>query len=287
LFDELNDFLEFIFNQYILHQLLNLIPLCLLFFVVSSIVFYRMNIHIITLKNLGLLIIEIVLIHIVSFLLEQCQIVYQILFVNIIYLDSWFYLIIIISSLLSCGLYSLLIYYYIKIFSDWFDKEKYPFELTPKNSPKIHFILFLAFFFFLFITLSSFLLDMLLQQFQHDTSCWINVFLLLVSYVINFLMIVLLTKDFFKRTFVVLQSDRIIKSAIVTNILILTTGIIFLLVIYNIAYFISRINSLGLYVLILLPLAIWLWSSILSCMIVRCITKYYFAMPSKGQIGFN
>lgn len=283
-------FLWPIISELILIQLFHLIPVCLLIFVVSSIALYRMNIHIVTLKNISLLIINVCLIKISSILLNQyLQIIYEKSLSNIVSADSWTFSLQfnVISNLLHLGLYCLLTYYYIKIFGSWFDKSKQAFELTKNNSPKIHFVLFLAFFFFLFIIFSSFMLEITIQQTKRNISYWLDIFLPLFIYIITFLIVMMITRNLFKRIFVVLQSDRIIKSAVVTNILILIINVVFLIIAFNTDFFINWINKLGLLILFLYPIVILFSSLILCCLIVRYVTQYYFAHPSKNQMGFK
>lgn len=275
-------------RDYIVFQLFYLIPDCLLFFVVASIALYRINIHIITLKNIGLLVINIFFINVLGFLLDKCQ---QIAYVYILddiinpVLKSFIFIqIIVVFTLLYFSLASLLTYYYIKLFGDWFDKSKQAFELTQHNSPKIHFILFLAFFFFLFIMFASFLkrLNIQLNEQNFHFSYWSNLLLPLIIYLINFLMVVLLTKNLFKRTFVVLQSDRIIKSATVINVLILLINIILWVIKFNTYYFISWFDNIDTVFMLLSPTFTFLLSLVLSCLIIRYVTKYYFANPPRG-----
>lgn len=272
--------------EFMLNNLFHLILPSLLLFVVSSIAFYRMNIHIITVKNVGLLVIIVLLIMIFSFLFNRgnqliYQLVYDKFFVNITKADSWVFALPMsaISRLVYFSLESLLIYYYIKIFGSWFNKSRQDFELTANNSSKIHFTLFLAFFFFLFITSTNCLTRLPSNLPFYNSYYVLFTVVPIFIYVIAFLLITLITKNLFKRTFVVLQSDRIIKSAVMTNLLILIIDAVFAVILFSTDYL---PNKIGLLIVIYYPKAILIFAVILSCLFVKRVTQYYFAKPTNG-----
>lgn len=284
-----NDFGE-ILLKFIPYQLFRLIPDCLLLFGVVSIGLYRVNIHVVTLKNVILLMVIVGIICIIDYLLRMITyILFNEELSNFINVDLWsssFFLFIIPTSVVYL-LNGLFTYYFIKAFGQRFDKAKQSFVLTGNNSSHIHFILFLVFFFFISIGFSSFILDILIPKNYYFISLLYYVLIPLCICMIAVLIVLLVIKNTFNQTFVILQSDRIIKSAIFSNLLILLLTVIFIVVEYKLIYLFDVVYHMNELLFIPLATIVLLIQLILSCLIIRKVTKHYFSRTIKNTILFN
>ena len=278
-------FLWSILYKFTPYQLLRTIPECLLLFGISAISLYRVNVHQVTFKNITLLIFNIIIVCIIGYLINAiAEGIFDNVLIKIINVASWLF-ILVLCIIPSCLFYlfsGLFTYFYIKILNNHFDKSKQTFELTIINSTKIHFILFLVFFFFILIAFPSFILDVLVHNSYYFISFWEHIFLPSGCYLFSLLVVILISKNMFTQMFVVLQTDRIIKCAISLNVIIfLLNFILWKLANWLIYYVLSQNTELTSIVIILLGTI----SFILSCLIIRRLTNYYFHPKVKYKIN--
>lgn len=261
------------------YQLLRSIPECLLLFGVSAIAFYRINVHLVTLKNIVLIILNVLIVCTVGYLLSViADLMFDEILINYIDVDSWLF--ILVLSIIPDGLFylcaGLLTYYCIRALNNQFEKSTLVFELNTLNSCKIHFILFLAFFFFILIGFPSFILDILIQQDHYLISIGRHIAFPFICYVLTFCVVIVVCKNTFTQVFMVLQIDRIVKSVVYSNLFIF----VFNFTLFSIA---ERLFDLTVsqtilhdYTALVLKIALPIISFIISCLIVRKVTQYYF-----------
>lgn len=278
IYDDYLTLLPFL-SRMIIYDLFRLIPDCLLFFVVCSIALDHLNIHLVTLKNIAILLLNVCLLNAIShFLFELTSFLYRSMLSNIIPSDSWlvFLFIGIIPCYLGYFFGSLFIYFFIKLLGKWFDKSKYPFELTSDNSRRIHLTLFVVFFSFIGLVVPASIMDVSIYQNSLYISYTTNIIFPLTALIISILIVILIIVNSFTQTFMILQTGRIVRSVIVASLLIFIVNYLFL-------FFISNLNDS---VDMKNPSIYWfarivLVSFIFSCMILRCITQRYFSRRNK------
>ncbi|MCX8648746.1 hypothetical protein J3U21_00145 [Gilliamella sp. B2776] len=267
------------------YQLLRTIPECLLLFGISTISLHRVNVHQVTSKNITLLMFNVIIVCMIGYLINAiAEAIFDNILINMINMASWlFILVLCIIPYSLCYLFSgLFTYYYIKVLNHHFDKGKQIFELTIINSTKIHFTLFLVFFFFILIAFPSFILDVLVHNSYYFISVWEHIFLPICCYLFSLLVVILVSKNMFTQMFVVLQTDRIIKCAISLNLIIFILNFVLWKVANWLIYYVSLQNTNLTSIVIILLGAI---SFTLSCLFIRKLTKYYFHPSFKYQIN--
>lgn len=267
------------------YQLLRSIPECLLLFGISAISLYRVNVHRVTFKNIILLIFNVIIVCTISYFINAiAEAIFDNVLINMINVASWLF--ILVLCIIPSGLFylfsGLFTYFYIKVLNNYFDKNKQTFELTIINSTKIHFILFLVFFFFILIAFPSFILDVLVHNSYYFISFWEHIFLPICCYLFCLLVVILVSKNMFTQMFVVLQTDRIIKCAVSLNIIIFILNFILWKVANWLIYHVLSQNTVITSIVIILSGSI---SFILSCLMIRKLTKYYFHPSVKYQIN--
>ncbi|OCG04655.1 hypothetical protein [Gilliamella sp. wkB112] len=268
-------------SRMIVYQLFRLIPDCLFFFVVCSIALYRSNIHIVTLKNIAILLLNICLLNAISYLLlESADFLYRSMLSNIIPSDSWLVFLFIgtIPSYLSYILGSLWLYFFIKFFSKWFDKSKQPFELTSDNSRLIHLTLFMVVFLFIGLEVTSSIMDVSIYQNKFYISYTTNIILPLITFIISALIVILIIGNSFTQTFMILQTGRIIRSIAVAFLLLFLVNCFFIFTIFILDNCVDWSHSSFS---LLAKIVIGLVSFIFSCLILRYVTQRYFSRRNK------
>lgn len=279
----ISDYIRYLHNEFY-----NLIPVALLSFIVSAFALNRCNIHIFTLKNLLLLEINVVIVKIFDLIFDQYFVNSDILatFIDVNSVGR------IVTAAVSFNvikltLIGLIIYFYIELMSPWFDKSKQAFELNQQNSTRIHFVLFIAIYMFLFVLFTVLLLFTTITISNYYHASELNEIFPLMVFVINLLLVMLIARKQFKQTFVVLQTDRIIKSALFINLFMVIFNLFCLTILFNNMALIHWVNHLRLHFAYTLPLITLLISMICPCFIVAAITRYYFAGSTKGHMLFK
>lgn len=280
-----------IISDYILYlhnEFYNLIPVALLSFIVSAFALNRCNIHIFTLKNLLLLEINVVIVKIFDLIFDHIFVNSDLLARFIAPNSSGGIVTAAISyNVLKLTLIGLIIYFYIKLMSPWFDKSKQVFELNQQNSTRIHFVLFIALYMFLFVVFTALLLFTTLTISNYYHASELNEIFPLMVFLINLLLVILISRKQFKQTFVVLQTDRIIKSALLINLFTVIFNLLCLALLFNNTRLIYWANNLRSHFSYILPLITLLISMICPCFIVSSITRYYFAGSTKAHMLFK
>ena len=267
------------------YQLLRSIPECLLLFGISAIGLYRVNVHRVTFKNVTLLIFNVIIVCTISYFINAiAEAIFDNVLINMINVASWLF-ILVLCIIPSCLFYlfaGLFTYFYIKVLNNHFDKNKQTFELTIINSTKIHFILFLVFFFFILIAFPSFILDVLVHNSYYFISFGQHIFIPICCYLFSLLVVILVSKNMFTQMFVVLQTDRIIKCAVSLNIIIFILNFI----LWKVAnWLINHVLSQNTVITSIVIILLGSTSFILSCLMIRKLTKYYFHPSIKYQIN--
>lgn len=269
--------------QYVLvflpEQLYQLIPDCLLLFGVSSISLYRVNVHIITLKNIILLVINVLVLLIVTYVAKMGM--YELFHPDLIQTmykqpRLMIFLFIIITAATFYLLNGLLTYIFIKALSNQLDKDQRPFVLNNTNSTEIHFILFLTFFFFISIGFYFFIMNTFFPQYDYATFVKSDLFSRLTIVFFDVLIIILVTKNMFTQVFVVLQTDRIIKSALASSLFIFILNLVMGSVLF-LLFQMSVIDTLDPTIITVLFWILFIVQLIIACVIVRKVTKKYFS----------
>ncbi|MDF7666252.1 hypothetical protein PT273_00015 [Orbaceae bacterium ESL0727] len=255
-------------------QIYDLLPECLLLFGITAITLQNNHIAQVTKKNSGLLLINIFLLLGLHYVVSK--------FVFIVFTQSdilghysstrgtvWFS--IEIANLLFYLLSGLLTYFFINTTNKLFTKSEQGFPLTHLNSGKIHCVLFLVWFFFIATSCYSLLFD----YWRYDycvTLLWHDSTMVFPYLMLGWVVVIIVAvKRRFTQPFVTLQLDRIIKSAVMANVLIFMLNALFFVI--QLLLVMALLEPL--YTLLSIVLNEGLQIA-LSALIVRAVVSRYF-----------
>lgn len=173
----------------------------------------------------------------------------------------------------------LLLYYLIVFCKGYFIKSPNEFILTKKNSPKIHFILFSIFSYFILIKCFIFLNQAFLRNvfsnsiYNQLTTIYNH---LMVIYLVAILFGLVLSKQSFHVFFDKIQYLKLLKSVLISSVLIILSIVLIAFIIihnnpskYYFDSFISIFDNINILLLVILLIS-------LICLTLNKTTKYYF-----------